>query len=189
MAAILGGANLEGCASGLSDSAFESSLARRGGIKKHERADLAELLRMGLAAFKDFSPRMMENILPSGYVLNAYRDREDPYKVLIVFMSDALGFSSSSECGCYAARLSVEDPDWSECVKGLPALSPHVLFLACGKARENWRTDEYGCLSDEPFTARELPPRIMTEVLKAFYEHRKENERDVPDAETAAPER
>lgn len=187
--AILGGANLEGCASGLSDSAFESRLARRGGIKQHERADLAELLRMGLAAFKDFSPRMMENILPSGYILNAYRDREDPYKVLIVFMSDALGFSPSNECGCYAARLSVEDPDWSECVEGLPAFSPRVLFLACGEAKENWSTDKYGCYSDVPFTARALPSRIMAEVLKAFYEHRKENERDVPDAETAAPER
>ena len=187
--AILGGANLEGCASDLSDSAFESRLVRRGGIKQHERADLMELLRMGLAAFKDFPSRMMENILPSGYVLNAYRDREDPYKVVIVLMSDVLGLSPSSECGCYAARLSVEDPDWSECVEGLPALSPRVLFLACGKARENWRTDEYGCLSDEPFTARELPPRIMAEVLKAFYSNRAENERDLSDAETAAPER
>lgn len=189
MAAILGGANLEGYASGLSDSAFESRLVRRGGIKKRERADLAELLRMGLAAFKDFPSQIMENILPSGYILNAYRDREDPYKVLIVLMSDVLGLSPSNECGCYAARLSLEDPDWSERVEGLPALSPRVLFLACGQAKENWRTDEYGCYSDEPFTARELPPRIMAEVLKAFYEHRKENERDVPDAETAAPER
>lgn len=187
--AILGGANLEGCASDLLDSAFESRLVRRGGIKQHERADLAELLRIGLAAFKDFPPRTMKALLPSGYILNAYRDREDPYKVLIVLMSDVLGLSPSNECGCYASRLSLEDPDWSECVKGLPALSPRVLFLACGKAKENWRTDEYGCYSDEPFTARELPPRIMAEVLKAFYEHRKENERDVPDAETAAPER
>lgn len=189
MAAILGGAALDNCACGLFDSSFESRLEHRGGIKKHERVDLAELLRMGLAAFKDLPPRMMKNILPSGYILNAYRDREDPYKVLIVLMSDVLGLSPSNECGCYAARLSLEDPDWSERVEGLPALSPRVLFLACGKAKENWRTDEYGCYSDEPFTARELPPKIMAEVLKAFYEHRKENERDVPDAETAAPER
>lgn len=189
MAAILGGATLDNCASGLFDPSFKPRLEHRGGIKKHECVDLAELLRIGLAAFKDFPPRTMKALLPSGYILNAYRDREDPYKVLIVLMSDVLGLSPSNECGCYASRLSLEDPDWSECVKGLPALSPRVLFLASGKAKGNWRTDEYGCYNDEPFTARELPPKIMAEVLKAFYSNRVENERDVPDAGIAAPER
>lgn len=126
--ALVGDAKLDGAIT----FGHESHVTRNGGVSRHELATLRELLeaaRVPLAELGAEGRDQLKDVRYCGCFAGIYPDRTDSDKFVFVYATSTslYGHGRRDECGCFASRISLSDPNWAETVDGISPLGPRIL--------------------------------------------------------------